>query len=125
MRSLTETKGRTLTIPRLPSGGLCRVAAFCVGWILTIPRLPSGGFKKAATTVASISQALTLLAQIERLHTSRAERRENLVVTQKRPCGNCHFFISAVQFVTTVSGAFCSTSINALIRNRCPSRVTA
>jgi hypothetical protein len=36
-----------------------------------------------------------------------------------------HFFISAVQFVTTVSGAFGSVSTTALIRNRCPLSVTA
>src|SRR5215510_1294617 len=58
-------------------------------------------------------------------HPARAERRENFVMAQACACGKCHFFISAAQFVTTVSGAFGSISTTALIRNRCPSSVTA
>src|SRR5262249_22309298 len=36
-----------------------------------------------------------------------------------------HFFAAAAQLTTTVSGAFGSVSTTALIRNRCPSPVTA
>ena len=36
-----------------------------------------------------------------------------------------HFFAPTVQFVTTESGVFGSKFTTSLIRNRCPSRVTA
>lgn len=42
-----------------------------------------------------------------------------------RAGGQNHFFTSAAQLTTTVSGAFGSVSTTALIRNRCPSAVTA
>ena len=54
-----------------------------------------------------------------------AQWGEDFMWAESCACGKCHFFISTVQFVTTVSVAFGSISTTSLIRNRCPSPVTA
>ena len=58
-------------------------------------------------------------------HPTRAQWGEDFIWAKMLVRRQCHFFVSTVQFVTTVSGAFASVSSTELIRNRCPSSVTA
>jgi hypothetical protein len=52
-------------------------------------------------------------------------RVDVLIRPKLRAGGQSHFFTSAAQLTITVSGAFGSVCTTALIRNRCPSAVTA
>src|SRR5262245_5129983 len=58
-------------------------------------------------------------------HPTCAQWGEDFMWAKSLVRRKCHFFTPAAQFVHTVSGALGSVSTTALIRNRCPSAVTA
>jgi len=58
-------------------------------------------------------------------HPTLAQWGEDFIWDKSLVRRQCHFLTPAAQLTTTVSGAFGSVSTTALIRNRCPSRVTA
>ena len=62
-----------------------------------------------------------ILRQIDLAHSACAELREDFVWAKQSATGEGHFFTSAVQLTTTVSGAFGSVSTIVLSRNFCPS----